>query len=56
MTELDKLRFNVMSELDVFISVLQQEGAITNKDVRAFVRDIVIPRLTILRVMVNKGT
>ena len=53
MTEMERLRFQVISELDVFISLLEEEGVITDPNVRAFIRDTVIPRLTTLRVMVN---
>lgn len=54
MTEVEKLRFNVISELDVFISILSENGVVTNPEVRKFIRDFVIPRLTKLRMMVNR--
>lgn len=53
MTEIERIRFQVVVELDAFISSIREEGAIENKDVRAFIRDVVIPRLTTLRVIVN---
>lgn len=53
MTPLEKLQYNVVSELDVFITLLRTEGVVIDKNTRDFIRDVVIPRLTTLRIMVS---
>lgn len=47
----DKLEFAIGTEIDFYVNELRDDG-ITDPKVREFVSDVVLPRLTTLRVMV----